>query len=71
VAASHHCLLHAASHRNWLQAASHRKRPPSRVDSLHLAWSPPSRHIRPSSSDTNCWRCISQRLFFFLNSLSL
>jgi hypothetical protein len=57
VAASHHRLLHAASHRNWLPAASHRKRHPSRIDSLHLTWSPPSRRLGPSGSDTNCWSC--------------
>jgi hypothetical protein len=79
VAASHHRLLHAASHRNWLPATSHRKRPPSRIDSLHLAWSPPSHRLGPSGSDTNCWSCnlaapsssssdLSHNLLYFLKN---
>jgi hypothetical protein len=42
VVASHHHLLLAALHCNRLIAASCRNQPPSCVNSLHLAWSPPS-----------------------------
>jgi hypothetical protein len=64
--------------------APHQQPPPSAVI-LHLAWSPAlslssasaALHRRrrwpprSSRSDTNCWCCISQRLFFFyLSQLS-
>jgi hypothetical protein len=72
VAASHRRLLLAASHRNRVLAASRHKQPPPCAAGLHLARSPPSccHRLGSSGSDTNCWRCISQRLFFF-NSNSL
>jgi hypothetical protein len=68
ITASRRRLLTAASHRNRPPAASRRKQPSPRAADLQLTWGPLCHHRRLGSagSDTNCWRCISQRLFFYL-----
>jgi hypothetical protein len=66
-AASHRHVLATASHRNRPPAASRRKQSSPRAADLQLTWSPPRHTVAASDrqgSDTNCWRCISQRLFF-------